>query len=54
MVSVDIILKQFNILNLLLPCSSAVEQIPVKNKVVGSNPTGGAKDLINTQNFIRT
>jgi hypothetical protein len=27
----------------VFPCSSAVEQSPVKRLVVGSNPTGGAK-----------
>ncbi len=30
-------------INNLFPCSSMVEQIPVKNEVVGSSPTGGAK-----------
>ena len=31
----------------VIPCSSMVERVPVKDEVVGSNPTGGASCDLN-------
>ena len=38
----NVIIQVFINIETTFPCSSMVERVPVKDEVVGSNPTGGA------------